>query len=188
MPVAARNFAVGTAAAILTAMRLATLSCALALGAGCTGELVEFDAMMNGDMAGGGQDLAMHQVVFAPDIQADMDRLTCTNSICHGSCVMTTPMCLVAMASKPADEMANYTQVMPRASGGMNALILQKNLATNSALTHTGGKPFTNNMDPTFVKWLGWINAGAPSGLGAAGDMASGPSDMAQPPDGGSGG
>jgi hypothetical protein len=164
-------------------MRLATLSCALALAGGCQGELVELDGATAGDLAGGG-DLGVHQTAFVPDVQTDMDRLTCTTSICHGSCVMTTPMCLVAMASKPADQMANYAQVMPRTSGGMNALILQKNLATNAALTHTGGKPFPNAMDPTFVKWLAWINAGAPSGLGGGGDMA-GAGDMAGPPDGG---
>jgi hypothetical protein len=161
-------------------MRLASL-CALALAAGgCIGQLTELDGSTSGggDMAGNPPDMAMHQVTFIPDIQADMDKMICSSSACHGSCVASTPMCLVAMPTNASDQMMNYAQVQPRTMGGMNALILQKNLATNTALTHTGGKPFMTTQDPTFVKWLGWISAGAPSGLsGGGGDMAMPPSD-----------
>ena len=39
--------------------------------------------------------------------------------------------------------------------------LLQKPL-TGSPVTHSGTKPLTSTSDPTYVKWFGWIQAGAP--------------------------
>jgi hypothetical protein len=161
-------------------MRYASL--ALVALFGCTGELHELDP---GDMQPGGGpapdggspqardggprgavDMAQAPAVtFASSIQGDLDNMSCTSSACHGG--GTIPMNLVANATMTTDLAANYAQVQMRASSGSSSLILQKNLS--GGMSHTGGHPFMTTSDPTYVKWLGWINAGAPSGLGDGG-------------------
>ena len=144
---------------------------ALALLGGCIGQLHEFGPA---DMAGGGggNDMAMMmgQVTFASDIQKDMDKLGCTASTCHGQ-MASNPMKLVPNATAMADLMANYQLVSAETSGGSSCKLLTKALG----MAHGGGTIFQSTSDPTYVKWLGWVNAGAPSGLGGGSpDMAMG--------------
>src|SRR5262249_24504551 len=138
--------------------------------AGCTGELRE----LGGDLAPAGDAATPPAPTFAGAVQSDLDARGCTAMACHGG--GATPMHVVAAAATPADLVANFTEVKPRASSGAGSLLLTKNLAGTVDM-HGGGKPFASTMDATYQRWLAWIEAGAPSGLGA---------DAAGAPDGGS--
>ncbi len=151
-------------------MRFAASLIAAFAAAGCTGELRELD----GDMASGGGDAAMQQsLAYATAIQGDLDGRGCTSMACHGG--GTPPMHVLANATAPADLAANWGEVKARASSGTSSLLLTKNLAGSMDM-HTGGKPFASTMDATYQRWLAWIEAGAPSGLGGgdAGGAADG--------------
>ncbi len=104
------------------------------------------------------------------DLQAQFDKMGCTASTCHGGTQVPVLM------GKPASNQAllNYYDLLSGCANGSPdpsdcvspgspaaSLILLKNLAT-SGLTHTGGKPFASENDPTYALWLAWIAAGCP--------------------------
>jgi hypothetical protein len=126
--------------------RAVALACALA-ASGCLADLVP---LYGHDGGGGGQedlaglDLVVPPQHYTPDIMNDMTALGC--GACHNGSI---PM------------QVTYADVSARAMSGEMSLILVKNLAT-SGVAHGGGHPFKTTSDPTYVRWLAWINAGAP--------------------------
>ena len=113
---------------------------------------------------------------FNPDIQHDLDTLGCTTSTCHGA---TTSPVITPMPTLAADWLSNYNDIhkdcttLDCLGGGANSLLLTKPL--QGSVTHGGIKPFASTSDPTYQRWLAWINAGAPysaAGLPPMPDMA----------------
>lgn len=100
------------------------------------------------------------------EVQSGLDQKGCTSSACHGG--LQTPQLKAAPASD-ADKMANYNAFKIGCTQGkcidattpLASLVLTKPLA-GSALTHAGGKLFADFNDAVYVKWLAWIQAGAP--------------------------
>jgi hypothetical protein len=117
-----------------------------------------------GGGAGGGGG-ATAAVGFA-DVQAGLDQKGCTASGCHGG--LQTPQLKPAPATD-ADKMANYNAFKSGcvqgkcvdAASPAASLMLKKPLA-DDGLTHAGGKLFADFNDAVYVKWLAWIQAGAP--------------------------
>ena len=146
-----------------------------ALGA-CTGDLTMLDAALSdgggvadaGDL--GARDLGPSPPVkFAPTIQRDLDALGCSAaSACHGG---AAPMHVVAGATLPTDLAANYAEVLARAMNGASSSLLKKPLL-GSGTSHAGTQPFVSTSDPTWQRWLHWVEAGAPSGIGDPPDMS----------------
>jgi hypothetical protein len=139
----------------------------IALLVGCTGDLVElnpgqdlaFGAAV--DMAqGGGGELGPNTTHFV-DIQADLDGKGCTLTACHGGMNNGSIMYVKAMATG-ADLDANYANVVPAETGSGDQSALLRNPLVGSGSGHAGTTPFANMQDPTYQKWLAWINAGAP--------------------------
>jgi hypothetical protein len=147
------------------------------LGA-CTGELHELQPPdlsdgggAGGDLGGpagdlggakdgpGSPDLAMAKTTFDPSVQNDLDTMGCSQNACHGSGIIN--LNLVEKPASMADVDANYAEVKQRASSGAMSLLLLKNLK-GSGQSHGGGMPFATTMDPTYQRWLAWINDGAP--------------------------
>lgn len=167
-----RGFQEGTSLAERDGMRIFT-AVAFILVSGCTGDLVEIGAGHKGDMAmaGGGGDMAQGAggdagqtaLKFSPDIQMDLDAKGCTIMGCHGTAGGTAVPTIKMGATAQADIDANYAAVMGEVNttSPAQSLLLTKPLAT-SQITHQGTKPFTNEQDPTYVRWLNWIQAGAP--------------------------
>lgn len=97
---------------------------------------------------------------FDPTIQNDINALGCTTSSCHA----TASRILVPNPKTPADVDNNYQALLGDSLSGAASLVLTKNLA-NSGVTHAanvaGAKPFQSTSDPTYQRWLVWINAGA---------------------------
>lgn len=139
----------------------AALLFAVALGAsGCLGDLVPYSAPAPAPRAtddGGASPDAGGPIVFQPDIMADATRLGCP--ACHNG--TTAPMKLIPAPQSGTDWGANYGEFSMRAMSGASSLVLTKNLA-GSGVSHGGGAPFTSTSDPTYVRWLGWIDAGSP--------------------------
>jgi hypothetical protein len=140
--------------------------------AGCTGDLVEINAgggkapdmafsAVDMTQAGGGE-LGLSTAKFFPDIQMDMDAKGCTLTACHGAAGTGAPMLIKPMVTAQADIDANYMQAMIDVNLMQpdQSPLVQKPLM--GSITHSGTKPFTSTSDPTYVKWLGWIAAGAP--------------------------
>lgn len=142
-----------------------------------------------GDASGGAADLgaatsdqagSVGAAYFNPDVQGDLDRLGCTASACHGG--SSSPV-ILASPSTTADWTSNYNDIrvdcttLDCIGGGTNSLLLTKPLV--ASIPHTGTKPFASTSDPTYQRWLAWINAGAP--YSAAGPPPS-PPDMTAPP------
>jgi hypothetical protein len=134
---------------------------------GCTGDLVEIGAGGGADMSAGGiPDMAQagggemgpNTAKFFPDIQADVDQLTCSLAGCHGG---TQVPVLKAMPTAQADKDANYTNFMTdvNTTAPAQSLVLTKNLPGAS---HGGGTKFSGTSDPKYIRWLNWIQAGAP--------------------------
>ena len=156
-------------------MRIFLYGCVVAMMAGCTGDLVELGAAATQDMSFAGVDMAqagggeMGPTVaakFSPDIQMDLDSKGCTIGACHGTSGDGSVMYVKAMATAQADIDANYMTVTTLAgvintTGPDQSLLLTKPLGS-SAVSHAGGKQFSTASDPTYVKWLAWIQAGAP--------------------------
>jgi hypothetical protein len=100
------------------------------------------------------------------EVQAGLDTKGCTSSACHGG--LQTPQ-LKAAPATDADKMASFNAFKIGCTQGLcvnpvtptASLVLQKPLA-GSPLTHAGGKLFADFNDPVYVKWLAWIQAGAP--------------------------
>jgi hypothetical protein len=124
--------------------------------------------------------------LFNPDIQHDLDTLGCTASACHGA--NASPL-LTAGPLSPVDWMSNYNNIhadctsLDCLAGGASSLLLQKPLVGGA--THAGSKPFASAADPTYQRWLKWIEAGAPFGaaadLGTAGDLGGAIGDLGGP-------
>lgn len=96
---------------------------------------------------------------FDPVIQADVDRYSCAVS-CHS----TQSRILIANPKTVADIDSNYQALVTDARMGANSLLLTKLLDTSGVIhggNLAGTKPFTNTNDPTYQRWLVWINAGA---------------------------
>jgi hypothetical protein len=97
---------------------------------------------------------------FDPTIQNDINALGCASSSCHAS----TSRILVPNPKTAADVDNNYQALLGDSQAGATSLLLTKNLAT-SGVVHaagiTGTKPFLSTSDPTYQRWLVWINAGA---------------------------
>jgi thioredoxin reductase/NAD-dependent dihydropyrimidine dehydrogenase PreA subunit len=145
---------------------------ALALAAsGCLGDLVPYsppsgpaapapqsassaDAGPSSD--GGAPVDGAGTAAFQPDIMADLTRLGCPS--CHNG---GPPMKLIPAPASATDWMANYAAVEARAMNAAQSLLLTKTLA-GSGVTHAGGSPFASTSDPTYARWLAWIDAGAP--------------------------
>jgi hypothetical protein len=138
----------------------AGLIVALALGTtGCLGDLVPYAppaaaASPDGGVATAAAATATGQ--FATDIMPDLVRLGCP--ACHNG---GPPLKLIAAPANDTDWASNYSQLKARASSGDQSLVLTKNLS-GSGIAHAGGAPFTSTADATYIKWLAWINAGAP--------------------------
>lgn len=155
-------------------MRIFT-TVAFLLFSGCTGDLVEIGAnAAKRDLSGSLMpDLAQHgggemgpSAKFFPDIQMDLDSKTapaCSAGACHGTNGNGSVMYVKPQATAQADIDANYMRVMNEVNTTSPA---QSPLLTNpvagSMVMHTGGKLFPSTSDPTYVKWLAWIQAGAP--------------------------
>lgn len=151
-------------------MRILTGFVVVAL-AGCTGDLVEIGPGSKADMSGtaavvdmaGGQggnaEMGPNTAKFFPDIQKDVDTLTCSLSACHGG---TQVPVLKAMAVAGTGD-ANYTNFMAdvNTAAPSQSPVLTKNLPGAS---HGGGAKFTGTSDPVYQRWLAWITAGAPKG------------------------
>jgi hypothetical protein len=145
---------------------------ALALLAGCTGDLVELTpgspdmsvgAVADLAQAGGGEMGPSVGAKFSPDIQADLDAKGCTSVACHGTSGNNSVMYVKPMATAQADIDTNYMNVMNevnKTSPAQSPLLVQPG-TTGSG--HVGGIVFTMGAnDPTYMKWLAWIQAGAP--------------------------
>jgi hypothetical protein len=138
---------------------------------GCTGDLVELGVGAKQDMAFGGVDLAqagngemgLSSAKFFPDIQMDVDTKGCTITACHGAAGTGAVMFVKAAVTAQADIDANYASAMNEVNTTAPAQspFLTKPL-TGSGVVHSGTKPLTSTSDPTYIKWMGWIAAGAP--------------------------
>jgi hypothetical protein len=137
----------------------------------CTGDLVELGAGSRADLSGsfGSHDMAQGgggemgpSAKFFPDIQNDVDRLGCTIGACHGNGTGTALTMKMGVTAQ-ADIDANYMHVMNdvNTTSPSQSPFLQK--PTNgSGVLHSGTKPIGGPSDPTYIKWLNWIQAGAP--------------------------
>jgi hypothetical protein len=154
-------------------MRIFFSGCVLFVMAGCTGDLVDIGAGAKQDMAFSEVDMAqapggemgpMSAAKFSPDIQMDLDAKGCTLTACHGTMGNGSVMYIKPMATAQADIDANYAQVNPpevNLTAPEQSPFLRNPLA-GSGSGHAGTTPFASTADPTYQKWLGWIQAGAP--------------------------
>jgi len=151
-----------------TGMRTFLTVSTIVLMTGCTGDLVELNNSGGPDMSitapdlaqGAGGEMGPSNIHF-DDIQADMDSKGCTISACHGTSGNGSVMYVKAMATG-ADLDANYAQVVPAETGSGDQSALLRNPLAGSGSGHAGTTPFASTADPTYQKWLGWVNAGAP--------------------------
>jgi hypothetical protein len=112
------------------------------------------------------------------DSEADLEKpaFGCTNNAsgCHGGTMPTGIMQLVPNASQDMVAlMNNYMQIQARVSVGTpdQSKLLQKTLQT-SMTSHGGIKPFATAQDPTYQRWLLWIQLGAGfASVSTTGDM-----------------
>ncbi|HEX9103946.1 MAG TPA: hypothetical protein VF997_17165 [Polyangia bacterium] len=149
-------------------MRKFLSGCVLVMMAGCTGDLVEIGAAAKQDMSvggaadmaqGGGGELGPNTAKFFPNIQADLDSLGCSASVCHGAPATQIP--LMKMGAMAGTDHQYYTDFMGdvNLTAPSQSKVLTKNLPGAS---HGGGAKFSGTSDPVYVRWLGWISAGAP--------------------------
>lgn len=148
-------------------MRITLYGCVLVVVAGCTGDLVEIGAAAKQDMSfsqvdmaqGGGGEMGPSTARFFPDIQADIDSIGCSATGCHGGTQI--PVVKMGATGGTAQGDTNYTNFMNdvNLTAPDQSLVLTKNLPGAS---HGGGSKFAGGTnDPTYKKWLGWIQAGA---------------------------
>jgi hypothetical protein len=154
-------------------MRCAALCHALLL-AGCVGDLIDItphggspDGGATDGSAGSSDGSGVNLMPkFFPDIQHDLDLLTCTSVSCHGAA--QEPI-YHPNPTAQADQDANYMVISIRAMAGANSLVLVKTTRPTCDVSppsgiapHGGACFFTGPTDPTYQKWLAWINAGNP--------------------------
>jgi hypothetical protein len=153
-------------------MRIFLHGCVIALMAGCTGDLVEIGVGAKQDMSvgaaadmaqGGGGEMGPTTAKFSPDIQSDLDAKGCTITACHGTSGNGSVMYVKPMATAQADIDTNYMDVMAEinTTAPDQSKLVRFPLA-GSGSGHAGTTPFANTSDPTYMKWLAWIQAGAP--------------------------
>jgi hypothetical protein len=116
------------------------------------------------DMAqAGGGEMGPNTAKFSPDIQMDLDAKGCTLTACHGTMGNGSVMYIKPMATVQADIDMNYTNAMAEINAGAPAQSkLLMNPLAGSGSGHAGTTPFASTADPTYQKWLAWIQAGAP--------------------------
>jgi hypothetical protein len=146
-------------------MRIFLHGCVLVMMAGCTGDLVELNSAKqdlsfgNVDLAqSGGGEMGPSNLKFYPDIQMDIDNvLGCSTAGCHGG----TQIPVLKNGATAANDQGNYAAFLNDVNTAApdQSLVLTKNLPGAS---HGGGAKFTGTNDPTYKRWLGWIQAGAP--------------------------
>jgi hypothetical protein len=144
-----------------TAALVGVMMCAAAyLLVGCVGELVaivptDMGASVEGDMTPA-MEMGDGQVHFIPDIQNDVDRLTCTLSACHGG-GLNTPM-LKAAPMTQADKDTSYMsfKMVCDPTNPSMSLVIQYALGNNA---HPGGAVL-KMTDPAYQRWINWIMAG----------------------------
>jgi hypothetical protein len=143
----------------------------LILMIGCTGDLVEINVGAKQDLSfgdvdmaqGGGGEMGPSNVKFFPDITMDMDAKGCTAVACHGTAGDGSVMTVKMGTTAQADIDAGYASVMNEinTTSAMQSPFLLNPLV-GSGSGHAGTTPFASTSDPTYVKWLAWIQAGAP--------------------------
>lgn len=138
--------------------------------AGCTGDLVELGASKQDLSVGAAVDMAQGtggemgpSAKFIPDIQMDLDAKGCTNPSCHGGSQtpVMKPNATGAQLDTNYSNIFNNTCVQGKCIDLVNpaaSLMLTKNVPPG----HSGGAQLNNTQDPTYQKWLAWIQAGAP--------------------------
>jgi hypothetical protein len=108
--------------------------------------------------------------VHYSDVQGKFDSLGCTASMCHGG--SQVPVLVPTPSANQA--LLNYFDLLSGCADGApdpsdcvdpsnpgSSLLLAKVCAT-SGVSHLGGAAFSDDTDPTYVLWKGWIAAGAP--------------------------
>jgi hypothetical protein len=139
----------------------------------CVGDLVELTPGQHHTLDGGGggspdltpanpatDDMGPAAVPkFNPDIMSDLRSMGCLVG-CHTPPATQQP--IMQDSTDPATIMTVYDNVKARAMNGENSPILTKLLATNTTVTHGGGKPITSTSDPKYVRLLAWVNGGTP--------------------------
>ena len=155
-------------------MRISPLVLSLAVSVslvGCTGDLVELNSSgAQPDMSmtaanemgqGGGGEMGPSALKFFPDIQGDMDTKGCTLGACHGTAGNGTVMFVKMGATAQADIDMNYMDVVNEANltAPDQSRILLMPLPGSG---HGGGVQFQSTSDPLYIRWIGWITAGAP--------------------------
>jgi hypothetical protein len=136
--------------------------CALSyLLVGCVGDLVAIVPSV-ADQGVPGVDMAQPQemgdgkVHFFPDIQADLDKLSCTTAgACHGG---TQAPIFKAAPTNQTDKDNNYQDFVGECNTTTPtmSLIIQKATGTTP---HTGGA-LLKTTDPAYMRWISWIGAG----------------------------
>lgn len=152
----------------LAPMRIVTTALVL-FACSCTGDLVDIGPGARPDLSGnlGSRDMAQGgggemgpTAKFFPDIQMDVDRLGCTIAACHGG----TQIPVMKMNAVAGTGDANYASVVPgevnTTTPSMSPFLTKP--TNGSGVLHSGTKPIGGTTDPTYIKWLNWIQAGAP--------------------------
>jgi hypothetical protein len=143
----------------------------LVVMAGCTGDLIELGVGGKQDMSfagvdlsqGGNDEMGLSAAKFSPDIQMDLDTQGCTLVACHGTSGNGSVMFIKPMATVQADIDANYMHAMAEINTTQaDQSPLLRNPLAGSGSGHAGTTPFASVNDPTYMKWLAWIKAGAP--------------------------
>jgi hypothetical protein len=101
---------------------------------------------------------SVHGIRFYPDIQADLNRLSCTTlGACHGGA--QAPF-WVPFPHSQAERDANYQAFVDEANPAAptQSLVLLKATGVDS---HTGGA-LMKTTDPTYQRWVDWIGGGEP--------------------------
>jgi hypothetical protein len=136
--------------------------CALAyLLVGCVGDLVAIVPSAADQGVGGGdmaqpQEMGDGKVHFFPDIQADLDKLSCTTGgACHGG---AQPPFWKAAPMNQTDKDNNYQNFVDESNTTTPtmSLIIQKSTGT---VAHTGGA-LLKTTDPAYMRWINWIGSG----------------------------
>jgi hypothetical protein len=145
------------------AILIAVAVCALTyLLVGCVGELVAIVPSVADQGVSSGADMAQPQemgdgkVHFFPDIQADLDKLSCTTAgACHGG--TQAPMWKAAPTSQ-TDKDNNYQNFIGECNTTTPtmSLVIQK---STGAVSHTGGA-LLKTTDPAYMRWINWIGDG----------------------------
>jgi hypothetical protein len=126
---------------------------------GCIGELIEIKPASVEDLGVSGPDLTEVELGpprFFPDIQKDLDKLTCTTTGgCHGGSQMPF---FKPNPQSQADKDANYDAFVSKCNPmtPTASLVIQK---STNAMPHSGGQ-LLKATDPEYKRWIEWIGSG----------------------------